>query len=320
MATVCHRRRTALVLQDRRLIPGRQTTPLQVSANGLDIEVERRDVPGGAPLLMIMGLGMQLTAWPVELVDALADRGLAPIMLDNRDAGLSTRFDSAGVPNLMRAAISYSLRLPVRAPYGLADMARDTLGVMDALGLESAHVLGVSMGGMIAQLVAATAPGRVRSLSLVMTTSGARNLPGPSFKTRAAMLSRPHGRDFEALVEHAMGIWKIIGSPGYPPDPAALRARVELSIRRAYYPQGLARQLAAVMASGDRSPILQRISAPTLVVHGRADPLVPVACGVDLARKIRGARLDIIDGMGHDMPVPLVPKLADLIAGNCRTT
>ncbi len=291
---------------------------MQVSANGLDIEVERRDVPGGAPLLMIMGLGMQLVAWPVELVDALAGHGLAPVMLDNRDAGLSTRFDSAGVPNLMRAAISYSLRLPVRAPYGLADLARDTLGVMDALGLESAHVMGVSMGGMIAQLVAATAPGRVRSLSLLMTTSGARSLPGPSFKARAAMLSRPQGRDFDALVEHAMGIWKIIGSPGYPPDPAALRARVEHSIRRAYYPQGLARQLVAVMASGDRSAMLERIIAPTLVVHGREDPLVPMACGVDLAQKIRGARLEIIDGMGHDMPVPLAQKLADLVAGNCR--
>jgi pimeloyl-ACP methyl ester carboxylesterase len=189
---------------------------------------------------------------------------------------------------------------------------------MDALGLESAHVMGVSMGGMIAQLVAATAPRRVRSLSLLMTTSGARSLPGPSFKARAAMLSRPQGRGFDALVEHAMGIWKIIGSPGYPPDPAALRARVEHSIRRAYYPQGLARQLVAVMASGDRSAMLERISAPTLVVHGREDPLVPMACGVDLARKIRGARLEIIDGMGHDMPVPLAQQLADLVAGNCR--
>jgi len=291
---------------------------LQVSSNGLDIEVDRRDVPGGTPLLMIMGLGMQLVAWPADLVSALAGHGLAPILFDNRDAGLSTRFDSAGVPNLMRAGILYSLRLPVRAPYSLTDMARDALGVMDALAIDRAHVLGVSMGGMIAQLMAANAPERVRSLNLVMTTSGARNLPGPSLRARGAMLSRPTGRDFNALVEHALGIWSVIGSPGYPPDPPALRARVENVIRRAYYPEGLARQLMAVISSGDRSKLLGRISAPTLVIHGRDDPLVPAACGVDLSRKIRGARLEVIGGMGHDLPVPLAGRIAALVAENCR--
>jgi pimeloyl-ACP methyl ester carboxylesterase len=290
---------------------------LQVLANGLGIEVDMRDVPGGAPLLMIMGLGMQLVAWPAELVRELSARGLAPVMFDNRDAGLSTRFESAGVPNLMRAGLLYSLRLPVRVAYSLEDMARDAIGVMDALAIDRAHVLGVSMGGMIAQLMAARAPERVRSLGLIMTTSGARHLPGPTLQARAAMLSRPRGRDFDAQVAHAIGIWNVVGSPAYPPDPQALRTRVEQAIRRAYYPQGLARQLAAVIASGDRSALLGRIRAPTLVVHGRADPLVPAACGADLARKIGGARLEIIDGMGHDLPAPLAPRLAALVAEHC---
>jgi pimeloyl-ACP methyl ester carboxylesterase len=290
---------------------------VQIQSKGLRLEVEQRDVPGGTPILMIMGLGMQLTAWPAELLDALAGRGLAPIVFDNRDVGLSTRFESAGIPNLMKAGLAYTLHLPVRAPYRLTDMAADTLGLLDALGLERVHVLGVSMGGMIAQLIASAAPQRVASLSLLMTTSGARGLPGPALRARRAMLSRPQGRDFASLVDHAMGVWGTIGSPGYPPEPGALRARVERSIRRAYYPQGLARQLVAVMASGDRSKLLRGIRAPTLVIHGREDPLVPLVCGIDLARKIPEARLEVIDGMGHDIPAALAPRLAELLAAHC---
>lgn len=265
-----------------------------------------------------MGLGMQLTAWPPELIEALAGAGYAPIVFDNRDVGLSTRFDAAGVPNLLKVSLAHALRLPIRAPYLLADMARDTLGLLDALGLQSAHVLGVSMGGMIAQLMAAEAPQRISSLTLIMSTSGARSLPGPTLRARRALLSRPRGRDIAALVEHGVGVWQTIGSPGYPADPAMLQARVERSIRRAYHPQGLARQLVAVAASGDRSALLGRIRAPTQVIHGRADPLVPLACGIDLARKIPGAQLETIDGMGHDLPAALAPRLAALVAALAR--
>jgi len=209
------------------------------------------------------------------------------------------------------------LRLPIRAPYLLADMARDALGLLDALGIERAHVVGVSMGGMIAQLLAGLAPERIGALTLIMTTTGSRKLPGPSLAARRALMSRPAGSDIEALIAHGVRVWRTIGSTRYPASDESLRARVERSIRRAWHPQGVARQLVAVIASGDRSTAVARITQPTLVIHGRDDPLVPPACGIDLAARIPAARLELIEGMAHDMPIPLVPTLAQLIATHC---
>ena len=287
---------------------------MQIESNGLALEVARHGAQGTTPVLMIMGLGQQLTAWPPALLDALAAHNLAPIVFDNRDVGLSTKFDAWGAPNLIKVMLQHALRLPIRAPYLLADMARDALGVLDALCITRAHVVGVSMGGMIAQLLAASAPERVDTVTLIMTTSGARGLPGPIPAARRALLARPKGRNFEALVDHGVGVWRVIGSPAYPSGNAELRAKVEQSIRRAFHPQGVARQIVAITASGDRTRLLRDIKRPTLVIHGRADPLVPVACGMDLAKKIRGARLELIEGMGHDLPLALVPSLAQMIA------
>lgn len=288
---------------------------MQVPSNGLRIEIDDRGPRGGEPLLLIMGLGMQLIAWPDELVDALVARGFRVIRLDNRDAGLSQGFDHLGVPNLAVAALRYFLHLPVRAPYGLADMAADALGVLDALGIAQAHVCGASMGGMIAQHIAAKHPQRVKRLTLIMTTSGSRRLPQPRAHVRRALMARPRGNDPQAVVAYLQKLLHLIGSPGYRPDPAQLRARLEVAVARAWRPAGTARQLCAVVADGDRTPLLRHVTAPTTVIHGRDDPLVPVACGEDLARRIAGARIDLVPGMGHDLPLPLVPRFADTIAG-----
>ena len=286
-----------------------------IVANGLGIEVDDRGPPGAEPVLLIMGLGMQLTAWPEELVQDLLARGFRVIRMDNRDIGLSQGFDQLGVPNLPFAAIRHALHLPVQAPYTLADMADDAFGVLDALGLPAAHVCGVSMGGMIAQHMAARRPQRVKSLTLVMTSSGARGLPQPGLRVRQALISRPASQSVDDVVRHLEQVLKVIGSPGYPPDPVRQRARLEEQVRRAWRPRGTSRQVVAVVADGDRSALLRHVVAPTHVLHGEADPLIPVASGRDLQRRIAGATADFVPGMGHDLPLALLPRLAGGIAG-----
>ncbi|HEX6017046.1 MAG TPA: alpha/beta fold hydrolase [Burkholderiaceae bacterium] len=289
---------------------------MQVSARGIAIEVDDQGPPGAEPLLMIMGLGMQLTAWPEALVQRLIARGFRVIRIDNRDAGLSQGFDAAGVPNLLWAALRHAAHLPVASPYLLGDMAGDALGVLDALNLQRVHVCGASMGGMIAQHLAGAHRQRVKSLTLMMTTSGARGLPGAQGHVQRALLSRPRGRGDEAVAAHLQRFFELIGSPAYPSDPEAMRARILASVRRAYRPAGTARQLLAIVADGDRSPLLPRIGAPTRVIHGDADPLVPVPCGIDLVRRIGGAQGDIVSGMGHDLPEALFDRFADGIRDN----
>jgi pimeloyl-ACP methyl ester carboxylesterase len=293
---------------------------MKISANGLQLEVENHGPPGGEPLLLIMGLGMQLVGWHEDLVHQFVSHGFRVIRFDNRDVGLSQGFDVEGVPNIALAALLHGVGLPLRPPYTLADMADDAAGVLDALGIASAHVCGASMGGMIAQRMALRHAGRVKSLTLVMTTSGARRLPGPSLTVRRAMLARPSNpHDINSVVAHYRQLYTLIGSPGLRPSDEWLDARLRLSVGRSYRPQGTARQLLAIMADGDRSPQLARVSAPTQVIHGAADPLVPVAAGHDLVRKIRDARIDVIEGMGHDLPQPLWPRIvADVAAAADR--
>jgi pimeloyl-ACP methyl ester carboxylesterase len=287
---------------------------MQIVANGIGIEIDDQGLPGGEPLLLIMGLGMQLTAWPQELVQLLVSRGLRVLRMDNRDAGLSQGYEQAGTPNLAWAGMRYAMRLPVRSPYGIADMAEDARGVLDALGLAQAHVCGASLGGMVAQHLAARHPQRVKSLTLLMSTSGSRRLPQPSMRVRRALLSRPDGSDPAAVVAHLHRVLSVIGSPAFPADPAQLDARLRAMVQRAWRPSGTARQILAVAADGDRSALLPLIKAPTQVIHGEADPLIPVAAGRDLAARIAGARLDLVPGMGHDLPQQLLPRFAEGIA------
>jgi pimeloyl-ACP methyl ester carboxylesterase len=292
---------------------------MQISANGIRLEVEDLGPTSGEPLVLIMGLGMQLVAWHDDFVAMLVGRGFRVIRFDNRDIGLSQPFDHLGVPNLPAAAIKGLIGLPVRSAYSVADMAADTVGLLDALGIAKAHLVGVSMGGMIAQHVAAAESARAKSATLVMTTSGARHLPGPSLRVRSAMIARPpNPSDFESVLGHYVALYKLIGSPAFPPADDWLRQRIGIGVRRSYRPAGTARQLAAIIADGDRSRLLGRIEVPTAVMHGRHDPLVPVAAAHDLAAKIRGARLDVIDGWGHDLPPAIWPRLVDGIESTAQ--
>ena len=290
---------------------------MKVRANGISLEVEDTGPADRPAVVLVMGLGMQLVAWPEPFIEALQAAGFRVVRFDNRDIGLSDKLDQFGVPNLMWEGLKHRIGLPVHAPYSVHDMAADTLGVMDALGIAQAHVVGVSMGGMIAQRVALAAPQRVRSLTSVMSSSGARYLPGPKAHVLQALLSRPRGHGEKAIVEHYMKLFRVIGSPGFPLDEAQLRERILQGVRRSFHPAGTARQMAAIAADSRRADELPRIKAPTLVVHGKDDPLVPFACGQDTARRISGAQLVGVHGMGHDLPpgvvesilVPLLPHL-----------
>jgi pimeloyl-ACP methyl ester carboxylesterase len=289
---------------------------MRIPSNGIEIELDDQGLPGGEPVLLIMGLGMQLIGWPDELVQMLVSRGFRVLRIDNRDAGLSTGFDQLGVPNLPLTALRHAMHLPVHAPYSVADMAADALGVLDALGLKGAHLCGASMGGMIAQHLAARHPERVKSLTLMMTTTGSRRLPQAHWRVRRVLMSRPDGRDPEAVVAHFERVLRTIGSPDYPPERERLRRRLRQSVDRAWRPAGTARQIAAILADGDRSGLVQGIRAPTRVIHGEQDVLVPVAAGRDLAARIPGAVADLVPGMGHDLPLELLPRFAAGIAEN----
>jgi pimeloyl-ACP methyl ester carboxylesterase len=289
---------------------------MQISANGIELEVEDHGPTSGEPLVLIMGLGMQLVAWPDAFVASLVARGFRVIRFDNRDIGLSQRFDSLGVPNLVLESLKYTVGMTAKSPYSLSDMADDTAGMLDSLGIAAAHIVGASMGGMIAQQVAVRHPKRVKSLTLIMTTSGARELPGPSWKVRGALISKPEDpKNPASVIDHFVKLYGLIGSPTYPPAEADLRKRLGDSVRRSYRPQGTARQLVAIVADGDRSPLLSQLKVPTQIIHGLADALVPVAAAHDLAAKISNAEIDVIDGMGHDLPVELWPRfVADISA------
>ncbi|WP_426106166.1 alpha/beta fold hydrolase [Massilia sp. TSP1-1-2] len=282
--------------------------------NGVRIAYQTSGDPAGPPLLLIMGLGMQLTGWPEDFVEGLTEQGFYVIRFDNRDIGLSDKFEHAGTPNVPLAMLKMLVRWPLKGAYTLADMARDAVGVLDALGVAKAHVVGASMGGMIAQVLAAAHPARVLTLTSIMSSSGRRGLPGPTRAARAILFQRPKAAgDFDRMVAHGANVFRVIGSPAYPTPEKVLRARVGAQIRRNVCPGGVLRQMLAIAASGDRSALLHSICAPTLVIHGAADPLVPLACGADTARQIAHARLEVIEGMGHDLPSQLTERLVCLI-------
>lgn len=292
---------------------------MKTHANGIDIEYERfgHEPDHSKPCVaLIMGLGMQMIAWPMALIEGLVEQGFEVLRFDNRDIGLSTFFDHKGVPNILWAGIKVNLGLKVRSPYTLTDMANDTIGLFDALGLKKVHVVGASMGGMIAQLVASNHPHRVLSLTSIMSTSGRASLPGPTAKARGALLSRPSNpHDRNSIASHFLRVYRTIGSPNPTESDAEVKARILEGIERSYHPVGTARQLMAVAADGSRVERLKAIKAPTLVIHGEADPLVPIAAGRDTAASIPGAQFISVPGMGHDLtPVPLKTVQRELIS------
>lgn len=289
----------------------------QAAANGLDLEYETFGSASDPSILLIMGLGMQLIAWPQPFCEQLAEQGFHVIRYDNRDTGFSTKFDGVKAPGLPALLIRSFMRLPIRVPYTLYDMAEDATGLLDALGIPSAHIVGASMGGMIAQNLAARLPERVRSLTSIMSTSGHRSLPGADpLVSRHLFRSRPINADREAVIAHNIRTLELIGSPAYPIDEETRREMTSLSFDRCYYPAGFTRHVAAIVQDGDRRERLGMISASTLVIHGREDRLVPLAGGIDTAEHVPGARLEIIDGMGHNLPAALWPTLVEMISGH----
>ena len=290
--------------------------------NGLRFDYQSFGALDAPAILLIQGLGMPAAMWPDVFVETLVAEGYRVVTFDNRDCGGSSRMVDAGVPDIARAMTRALLRRPVPAPYNLDDMAADTQVVLDAAGIERAHVVGVSMGGMIAQVFAATRPQRVRTLTSIMSTTG-NPRPGIALgKARAlrALLKRPpRNPTLEQAVDHLLFVFGVIGSPGFQQHAAQLRPHFERVARRGLYPAGTSRQLAAVLASGDRREMLQGITAPTLVIHGADDPLVRIAAGRDTAANIHGARLKIIPGMGHDFPPALMTGIAVMIAEHCRS-
>jgi len=280
--------------------------------NGIELCYQEIGDPDGEPLLLIMGLATQMIAWDEELCAMLAGRGFRVVRFDNRDIGRSTKIESAGVPG--RAAMLFG-RGP--APYLLRDMAADTTGLMDHLGIESAHLAGASMGGMIAQTVAIGHPERVRSLVSIMSSTGNRWLGIPAWKAFGTLFSRP-GEGREAAIEHTVRTFKAIGSPGYPMEEARFRELAGASYDRSHSRAGVARQLHAVTASGDRTPALERLRLPATVLHGDSDPLIRPAAGRATARAIRDSRLRIFPGMGHDLPPALWPDFVEEIAATAQ--
>lgn len=290
----------------------------QIEANGIALEYEEFGDTSAPPLLLVMGLGAQLTLWPIELVEALVARGFRVIRYDNRDIGLSHKMEGAKAPGMVRHILMKRVGLKPRVPYTLADMAADGVGLLDALGIDKAHVVGASMGGMIAQHIAFSHPERVLSLTSIMSTTGNPKLPPAQKEALSVLTRRPRSMAESVLVEHGVKIGRTIGSPGYPADEERLRANATRDIRRSLYPAGMPRQLAAIIADGCRRERLKGVKAPTLVIHGECDPLVPPACGQDTAAHIPGAKLKTIPGMGHDLPLALADEIADAIAEHAR--
>lgn len=291
-----------------------------VNVNGVSLAYQTDGDPAGTPILLITGLGMQLTSWPVAIIAGLVKQGFYVIRFDNRDSGLSSKMEHFGVPNMVAAFTKSLLRLPIKSGYKLADMVDDTLGLLDALEMKKVHIVGVSMGGMIAQILAGGHSERVLSLTSVMSSSGRRGLPGASAEVNHVFATRPDKpKDPEELIAHMVKTLRVIGSPAYPAPEAEMRERVSFGLKRSGdNKDATARQMLAVIASGDRVALLKKICVPTLVIHGTEDPLVPVACGRDTADLISGAVLRVIDGMGHDFPAELNATLLELIGAHCH--
>ncbi len=277
--------------------------------NGIEIAYQEIGDPDGEPLLLIMGLATQMLAWDEELCAMLAGRGFRVVRFDNRDIGHSTKIDSAGLPK--RTDMLLGRRRT--APYLLRDMAEDTTGLMDRLEIESAHLVGASMGGMIAQTVAIRRPERVRSLVSMMSTTGNRWLGIPAWKAFGTLFARP-APEREAAIERSVKTFKTIGSPKYPMDEPRFREMAAASFDRSHSRAGIARQLHAITASGDRTAALEKLRLPATVLHGDSDPLIRPAAGRATARAIRDSRLRIFEGMGHDLPPALWPDFVEEIA------
>lgn len=292
----------------------------KATANGIELHYEEHGDPSHPPMLLIMGFGAQLTLWPDELVEELAGHGFRVIRYDNRDIGLSHKFDGVKAPGIIKMTLLSKIGLTPKVPYTLGDMADDGAGLLDALGIEKAHIVGASMGGMIAQHFASRHAHKTLSLTSIFSTTGNPKLPPAKPEAMKALITRPKSMEEDVLVDHGMMLARTIGSPGYPSEEERLRERTRATIQRSVYPEGPTRHLSAIVADGDRRPMLKDIAVPTLVLHGEDDPLVPCEGGRDTAASIPGARLKTIPGWGHDLPLELVDEVAGAIAEHAKAS
>jgi pimeloyl-ACP methyl ester carboxylesterase len=298
-----------------------------INIGRIELETVTHGATGAPAILLVQGLGTPLTRWPAALIEQLVAAGFHVITFDNRDIGCSTQMDVLGLPNIKRLMTAQPFTLPLPAllpapslPYTLAEMAADAVKLLDALNIESAHIVGASLGGMIAQLIAACYPRRCLSLTSIMSSSGNPLLPPPTpIALHSLFAPLPRQRDEAALVEDSIWRQKVLMSPGYPTPDEELRAMFTSEYRRGgFHPQGVIRQLAALLTGGDRRPLLMTLRVPTVVLHGTDDPLLNVACGRDTAASIPGAEFRQIDGMGHDFPQALAPEFAAAILAAVR--
>jgi len=286
--------------------------PSTAKIDGIELVYDTFGDSSHPPLLLIMGLGGQMISWEDDLCAQLAARGYWVIRFDNRDVGLSTKFDQADTPNLFALMQSFVQKDPIHAPYTLRDMAKDAVGLLEALGIQAAHVVGVSMGGMIAQMLAIYHPGHVSSLTSIMSTTGHPDLPLPKPEA-IALLTRPTPTDRDGYIEVSLRDMRFLNGD-LPLDEQRAREHAAKDYDRGLCPAGFNRQLAAILASGSRREALHSVRIPTLVIHGKVDPLVPVEGGIDTAQSIPGAKLLIIEGMGHSLPPVIWPNVIEAIA------
>ncbi|MFX0045032.1 MAG: alpha/beta fold hydrolase [Candidatus Hermodarchaeota archaeon] len=279
-----------------------------VKVGDIEIVYDTFGDPSAPPLLLIMGLGSQMILWDDAFCKALAAQGFWVIRFDNRDVGLSSKLDDAGTPD----AFALMQGKAVEVPYKLSDMAADAVGLLDALKIDSAHVAGASMGGMIAQTMAINYPERVRTLTSIMSSTGDPNLPQPKPEAVSILVATPPS-DRDENIDYSLQVWRTLHGPKFPLDEEYVRERSARAYDRSYYPEGTGRQLAAILASGSRKEALKKLKTPTLVIHGDADPLMPVEGGRDTAEAIPGAELLIIEGMGHSIPVEEAPRIIEAI-------
>jgi|TARA_Y100000310_G_scaffold332724_1_gene408839 pimeloyl-ACP methyl ester carboxylesterase len=285
-----------------------------LAANGIEIEYDTFGESSDRVLLMVMGLGAQMVFWDDDFCQQLANTGHYLIRFDNRDIGLSTKFEHEPVPDMAQLANDLAEGITPHVPYTLDDMADDGFALLTALDIEKAHICGASMGGMIVQAMAIRNPARVKSITSIMSSSGDPDLPPASMEAVAALTKAPPTTREDAI-ESSIETLKVIGSPGFPLDEERVKARAARSYDRSFYPAGMARQMAAIVAHGNRKPQLCALELPALVIHGNADPLVPVEAGKDTHAAIRGSELLLIDGMGHDLPKEAWPQIVAAITG-----
>jgi len=285
----------------------------RVAVNGIEIEYETHGDTSGRPLLLLRGLGTQLIQWPSGLLQRLVDAGHHVITPDNRDVGLSTHLDGAPAPPFGEIMTALAEGRDPGVAYRIHDMADDHAGVLEALGIEAAHICGMSLGGAVAQQFAIDHPKQTHSLISIYSTPGAPGLPGPTEEAMAALM-KPSPDDVEGFVAHTLETSRIFAGKTYPVDENERAQLARRCFERAYDPAGVARQMAAITASGDRTPALHGLDVPALVIHGDEDPLIQEPCGRATADAIPGARYELIPGMGHDLPEPVLAPVAEAIS------